>query len=86
MPKSVLFVVLIYGYTEAKKADRLWRKVRKFGVYFATVPTDNGFVYVYINGEVPSGVLCMAAKYGLNVVHGTTFVEGEEPGESGEKN
>ncbi|MGC9131448.1 MAG: hypothetical protein ACP5H5_07680 [Pyrobaculum sp.] len=79
-------MVLIYGYTEAKKADRLWRKVKKLGVYFATIPTDGGFVYVYINGEVPQRVLCLAAKYGLNVVHGTTFVEGEEPGESGEKN
>ncbi|MGC9131978.1 MAG: hypothetical protein ACP5H5_10425, partial [Pyrobaculum sp.] len=52
-------------------------KVKKFGVYFATIPTDNGLVYVYINGEVPSGVLCAAAKYGLNVVHGAVLAEEE---------
>jgi hypothetical protein len=78
MSVSVLFVVLIYGYTEAKKADRLWRKVRKFGVYFATVPSGNGLVYVYINGDLPTGVLCAAAKYGLNVVHDVALAEGGE--------
>ncbi len=71
-------VVLIYGYTEAKKADKLWRKVKKFGVYFATVPSGNGLVYVYINGDLPASVLCAAAKYGLNVVHGVALTEGSE--------
>jgi hypothetical protein len=87
MPKSVSIVVIVYGYTEAKKADRLWRKVKKFGVYFATVPSGNGLVYVYINGDLPASVLCAAAKYGLNVVHGVTFVEGAEgEGEAKEAN
>jgi hypothetical protein len=85
MPKSVSIVVIVYGYTEAKKADRLWRKVKKFGVYFATVPSGNGLVYVYINGDLPVNVLCLAAKYGLNVVHDIALAEGAE-GEAKEAN
>jgi len=81
MSVSVLFVVLVYGYTEPKNADRLWRKVRKLGVYFATVPSGDGLVYVYINGDLPQRVLCLAAKYGLNVVHGVSFAEVSEWGE-----